>query len=386
MHTTRGRAHLLFEMLKGEAITGGWRDEHVKESLDLCLACKGCKGDCPVKVDIATYKAEFLSHYYARRLRPASAYAMGLFYWWARLASRAPRFANFFAQTAPFAPVLKRIGGITPNRALPVFAPETFRRWFAERGPREGGGERVLLWPDTFNNHLYPQTAIAAVEVLEALGYRVEIPRRPLCCGRPLYDYGMLKLAKRQLRQILDALAPEIEAGVPVVGIEPSCVAVFRDELVNLFPDREDARALSERTLSFSEFLNRNGDGERLPRLERRAVVHGHCHHKALVKMTPDEQVLTRLGLDFKVLDSGCCGLAGSFGYERSHYDVSMKVGERALLPAVREAPKDTLVVADGFSCRQQIAHATDRSGLHLAEVVKLAMKGDAPGEYPERR
>jgi FAD/FMN-containing dehydrogenase/Fe-S oxidoreductase len=386
MHTTRGRAHLLFEMLKGEAIADGWRNEAVKESLDLCLACKGCKGDCPVKVDIATYKAEFLSHYYARRLRPASAYAMGLFYWWARLASRAPGAANFFAQRAPFGPVMKRLGGITPNRSLPVFAPKTFRRWFAERGPKNGGGERLLLWPDTFNNHLHPGTAIAAVEVLEALGYRVEIPRRSLCCGRPLYDFGMLKLAKRQLRQILEAVGPEIEAGVPVVGIEPSCVAVFRDELVSLFPERDDARKLSAQTFAFSEFLNRNGDGERLPRLERRAVVHGHCHHKALVKMTPDEAVLAKLGLDFKVLDSGCCGLAGSFGYERSHYDISMKIGERALLPAVRKAPKDALVIADGFSCRQQVAHATDRRALHLAEVIQLAMQGDPAGEYPERR
>jgi FAD/FMN-containing dehydrogenase/Fe-S oxidoreductase len=388
-HTTRGRAHLLFEMLKGEAIADGWRNETVKESLDLCLACKGCKGDCPVKVDIATYKAEFLSHYYARRLRPASAYAMGLFYWWARLASRAPRVANYFSQHAPFGPVLKRLGGITPNRALPLFAPQTFTRWFAERGSNGDGrerGERVVLWPDTFNNHLYPATAIAAVEVLEALGYRVEIPRRPLCCGRPLYDFGMLKLAKRQLRQILEAVAPEIEAGVPVVGIEPSCVAVFRDELVNLFPEREDARRLSEQTFAFSEFLARDGTGERLPRLEGRAVVHGHCHHKALVRMTPDEAVLGRLGLDFKVLDSGCCGLAGSFGYERSHYDISMKIGERALLPAVREAPKDALVIADGFSCRQQVAHATDRRALHLAEVIQLALQGDVAGEYPERR
>jgi Fe-S oxidoreductase len=339
-----------------------------------------------VKVDIATYKAEFLSHYYARRLRPGSAYAMGLFYWWARLASHAPGVANFFAQQPPFGPVMKRLGGITPHRSLPVFAPKTFRRWFDERGPKDGGGERVLLWPDTFNNHLYPDTAIAAVEVLEALGYRVEIPRRALCCGRPLYDFGMLKLAKRQLRQILDALAPEIEAGVPVVGIEPSCVAVFRDELVNLFPERDDARRLSAQTFAFSEFLSRNGDGERLPRLDRRAVVHGHCHHKALVKMTPDEAVLARLGLDFKVLDSGCCGLAGSFGYERSHYDISMKIGERALLPAVRKAPKDALVIADGFSCRQQVAHATDRRALHLAEVIQLALQGDAAGEYPERR
>ena len=282
----------------------------------------------------------------------------------------------------------KAVTGLAPERRLPLFAEETFKQWFQRRAERNGPGPRVLLWPDTFTNHLLPRAGRAAVEVLEGLGYRVEVPRAALCCGRPLYDYGMLNLAKRQLRRILDALGPEIAAGVPVVGLEPSCVAVFRDELVNLFPEREDARRLSAQTFAFSEFLDGKVEEERLPRLERRAVVHGHCHHKAIVKMKPDESVLSKLGLDFEVLDSGCCGLAGSFGYEGDHYEVSMKVGELVLLPAVREAPKDALVLADGFSCRQQIAHATDRRALHLAEVVHLAMRDGAgvDGEYPERR
>jgi FAD/FMN-containing dehydrogenase/Fe-S oxidoreductase len=373
MHSTRGRAHLLFELMNGEVVgTKGWRDPHVKEALDLCLACKGCKGDCPVSVDVATYKAEFLAHYYAGRLRPPSAYALGLFHRWARLASRAPRLANRILGIAPVAAALKRVGGLAPERPLPEFAAETLHAWFARRPP--GTGERrVILWPDTFTNYLHPGTGKAAIEVLEAAGYRVELPRSGLCCGRPLYDYGMLGRAKGQLREILDELAGEIEAGVPLVGLEPSCVAVFRDELVNLFPDDAAARRLSAQTFFLAEFLGR--EGYEPPRLAGRAVVHGHCHQKALVKPSDVEPLLSRVGLEFESLDSGCCGLAGSFGYEADHYEVSMQIGERVLLPAVRDAPPDALVVADGFSCREQIAHATGRRALHLAEVLQLALR-----------
>ena len=382
MHTTRGRAHLLFEMLNGEAIgKSGWRDPHVKEALDLCLACKGCKGDCPVGVDIATYKAEFLSHYYARRLRPASAYALGLFPLWASLASRTPRLANRVLGAAPLAATLQRLAGLSPERPLPRFAPETFQTWFEHRRARTGGDRRVLLWPDTFTNYLHPEPGKAAVEVLEAAGYRVELPQRGLCCGRPLYDYGMLGRAKQQLRRILEALREPIDAGVPVVGLEPSCVAVFRDELVNLFPDDRAATRLSAQTFFLAEFLER--EGYEPPKLSRRAVVHGHCHHKSLLKMTDVEHLLTGVGLDFETLDSGCCGLAGSFGYEADHYDISMQIGERVLLPAVRESPPDALVVADGFSCRQQIAHATGRRALHLAEVLQLALREEADRRAP---
>jgi FAD/FMN-containing dehydrogenase/Fe-S oxidoreductase len=371
MHTTRGRAHLLFEMLRGEAIgKRGWRDPHVKEALDLCLACKGCKGDCPVSVDIATYKAEFLSHYYARRLRPRSAYALGLFPLWARLASRAPRLANALTRRGR---LLKRAGGLAPERELPAFAGETFRRWFARRTPRSGDGKRVLLWPDTFTNYLEPEVGKAAVDVLEAAGYRVELPAQALCCGRPLYDYGMLTRAKRQLRQVVDALRPALRDGVPVVGLEPSCLAVFRDELVNLLPDDADAQRLARQAFFLSEFLVR--EGFEPPPLDLKAVLHGHCHHKAIAKTTNEEQLLTALGLDFEILDSGCCGLAGSFGYEAEHYDISMQIGERVLLPAARAAPEDMLLIADGFSCRQQIAHGTGRRALHVAEVLQLALR-----------
>jgi FAD/FMN-containing dehydrogenase/Fe-S oxidoreductase len=383
-HTTRGRAHLLFEMLRGEAIgKNGWRDPYVKEALDLCLACKGCKGDCPVSVDIATYKAEFLSHYYAGRLRPRSAYALGLFHWWARLASLAPGLANAAMENRALAGVVKRLGRLAPERELPAFAQESFRDWFDRREPQTAGGRRVVLWPDTFTNYLHPEIGRAAVDVLEAGGYRVELPPRPLCCGRPLYDYGMLTLAKRQLRQIIDALKPAIDEEVSLVGLEPSCMAVFRDELVNLLPEDEDAQRLSRQSFFLSEFLVR--EGFEPPTLDRKAVVHGHCHHKAIAKMTSEEKLLAGLGLDFQILDSGCCGLAGSFGYEADHYDISMQIGERMLLPAVRAAAESTLVIADGFSCRQQIAHATDRRALHIAQVLQIALRdGDVSEEKPE--
>jgi FAD/FMN-containing dehydrogenase/Fe-S oxidoreductase len=385
MHVTRGRANLLFEMLQGEAITDGWRDEHVKESLDLCLACKGCKGECPVQTDIATYKAEFLSHYYEGRLRPASAYALGLIHWWARLASRMPAVANFFTQTPILRDAMKAAAEVAPERSIPTFAPKTFKQWFRERGPRNLNKPPVILWPDTFNNHFHPQTAQAAVEVLEDAGFRVEVPEQHLCCGRPLYDFGMLTLAKRQLRQILATLRPYLVEGVPIVGLEPSCVAVFRDELTNLFPNDEDARRLRSQVFILSEFLEK--EDYQPPKLERKAVVHGHCHHKAIMGMSDEEKVLARLGLDYELLDSGCCGMAGSWGYEKGeHYEVSMKAGERVLLPAVRGADKDALILTDGFSCQSQIKEATDRRALHLAPVIQMALRdGGGPAkDYPE--
>ena len=241
MHSTRGRARLLWEMLNGNPLKKGWRNETVHEALDLCLACKGCKGDCPVNVDLATYKAEFLSHYYRGRLRPRHAYAMGLIYWWARIASRMPALVNFVTKTPGTADIAKWLGGTVAAREIPQFAEQTFTDWFRRRPTPNLHKPPVLLWPDTFNNHFYPEVLKAAVNVLEAAGFRIEVPDVPLCCGRPLYDFGMLDLARRQLRQILAALKHAIAEGVPLVGMEPSCVAVFKDELVNLFPHDEDA-------------------------------------------------------------------------------------------------------------------------------------------------
>ncbi len=388
-HTTRGRAHLLFEMLQGETITEGWRSEEVKESLDLCLACKGCKGECPVNVDIATYKAEFFSHYYEGRLRPRSAYAFGLIMHWARAAEKAPGLVNFITQTPGLRDVARWAAGMTPERSIPRFARQTFKAWWRKRSapsPRTGA-TRVILWPDTFNNHFFPQTLAAGAEVLEDAGFDVVVPEPFLCCGRPLYDFGMLEHAKHRLRHVIATLRPEIEAGTPLVGLEPSCVSVFRDELTNLFPDDPDAVRLARQTHTLAEFLLQHANGYSPPRLERRAVVHGHCHHKAVLGLSPDEEILHSIGLDFRTLDSGCCGMAGSFGFEKGEkYDVSMAAGERVLFPAVRTADDDTIVITDGFSCREQIAHGTDRRALHLAEVLQLALRQREvrPGLRPE--
>jgi FAD/FMN-containing dehydrogenase/Fe-S oxidoreductase len=373
-HSTRGRAHLLWEMTKGEVIRDGWHDEHVKESLDLCLACKGCKSDCPVGVDVATYKAEFFSHYYEGRLRPRSAYAFGNIATWARLASLAPSLANLTTQTPLLRDLSKFVAGIPRQRSIPTFARETFRAWFRRRPPRNLDAAPVLLWPDTFNNYFLPETGKAAVEVLEAAAFRVLLPKAGLCCGRPLYDWGMLERAKRLLLAILDALAPEIEKGTPLVVLEPSCAAVFRDELTNLFPHDARAQGLSRQTLLLSEFLTQRATNFRLPQLQRRALVHGHCHHKSIMKMTDEEAVLREMGIDFYAPAPGCCGMAGSFGFEKDKYAISMAVGELELLPAVRRATPDSLIIADGFSCREQITQSTGRRTLHLAEVIQTGL------------
>ncbi len=420
--STRGRSRLLFEMLRGEELDG-WRDTHIAEALDHCLACKACKNECPVNVDMATYKAEFLSHHYRRRLRPRSHYAISLIYWWVRLGSRLPRVANALTHAPLISRLLKFAAGVAQERTVPRLATETFTDWFRRRpaaapgsaqARREHDGgrvvthaelgrftgetyttpsmrrngndnhvnphgekapfetDRVLLWPDTFNNYLESSVLQAAVTVLEDVGARVEIPPRPLCCGRPLYDAGMLDTAERLWRQTLSTLQPWIRAGVPIVGLEPSCVAAFRDELVNLFPNDDDAQRLSEQTLLLSEYLERQR--YQPPQLPIRAVVHAHCHHASVIGTDAEIAVLHRMGVDSEVLDSGCCGMAGSYGFTADHYQVSMRVGERVLLPTVRATDGGTEIVTDGFSCREQIEQGTERSPLHLAELLQRAI------------
>ncbi len=406
-HSTRGRAHLLWEMTKGDFIKDGWQSEAVKESLDLCLACKGCKSDCPVGVDVATYKAEFLSHYYETNRRPLKELALANIDLWMRAASHVPGLVNLTTQLPGLRNFAKLAARIPAQRRIPAFAPQTFKQWWERReaSPRwtaEGGrphvsrGESVLLWADTFNNHFLPSTAQAAVEVLEAAGFDVSVPRAHLCCGRPLYDVGMLDRAKRLLLQIMDELLPEIEAATPIVVLEPSCATVFRDELTNLFPKDERAQALSKQVFLLSEFLEQRAKTFPLPKLGRRALVHGHCHHKAIMKMTAEEAVLERMGVNFTAPAPGCCGMAGAFGFEKEKYEISKAIGELELLPAVRQAPTDWLIVADGFSCREQIAQETDRHALHLAEVLQMALREStetpegfpmfdpAPQHYPE--
>ncbi|MBV8846879.1 MAG: FAD-binding protein [Bryobacterales bacterium] len=381
MHSTRGRARLLFEMMHGDPIDRGWRSEHVREALDLCLSCKGCKSDCPVNVDMATYKAEFLSHYYDGRIRPRNTYASGLIHRWCQIAENMPATANFFTQTPGLRSLTKWAAGYSQSRSIPPFAPQTFKQWFRARPRRNTSGPRVVLWPDTFNNHFTPGVAKAAVEVLEHGGYQVLVPHQDMCCGRPLYDYGMLPTAKRWLLNILETLRPEIEAGTPIVGLEPSCISVFCDEMTNLLPQNEDAWRLHNQSFFLSEFLSKS-DGYSPPRLESKAIVHGHCHHKAVLHWQAEVDLLKKTGIDVRVLDSGCCGMAGAFGYEKDHYEVSLACGERELLPEVRDAKPDTLLITDGFSCREQIHQTTNRRALHFAQVLQLALKHEA---QPER-
>jgi FAD/FMN-containing dehydrogenase/Fe-S oxidoreductase len=366
-HSTRGRARLLAEMLRGEVISEGWQSEDVKEALEGCLACKGCRSDCPTHTDMAAYKAEFLSHYYEGRRRPVQAWSMGRIGEWAPLAGAFPRVANFLTQTPGFAAVAKTLAGIAPERSMPRFAKVPFRAQFAARPLRDG--EPVVLWVDTFTNHFRPATGIAAVEVLEAAGCRVEIPREPVCCGRPYYDFGMLDTAKRALERVMAVLEAQIDAGVPVVGLEPSCVAVFRDELLQLFPDDKRAERLARLTVTLAEFLAQRRWAP--PRgAASQALLHGHCHQKSLIGTAADVDLLAAAGIAAQAPDTGCCGMAGAFGFKPEHYATSQKIGELALLPAVRAAAADTLIIADGFSCREQIEQATGRGTLHLAEVL----------------
>jgi FAD/FMN-containing dehydrogenase/Fe-S oxidoreductase len=386
-HSTRGRAHLLWEMVKGDVVRDGWRDQHVKDSLELCLACKGCKSDCPVGVDVATYKSEFLSHFYEGRWHPRSAYAFGNIDLWAQLASHVPGLVNLTTQLPLLRDLSKLVAGIPQERSIPPFAPQTFRQWFRRREPRNREATPVLLWPDTFNNYFLPETAKAAVEVLESAGYRVVLPKAKLCCGRPLYDWGMLDRAKRLLLETLDTLDNEIEQEIPMVVLEPSCATVFRDEMLNLFPKDERAHRLSQQTFLLSEFLEKKAKTFSPPKLARKAIVHGHCHHKSVMRMTDEESVLRKMGIDFETPAPGCCGMAGAFGFEADKYDVSVAIGELELLPAVRKASPEHLIIADGFSCREQVAQCTDRRALHLAEVIQMAAHEEPPADrrYPER-
>jgi FAD/FMN-containing dehydrogenase/Fe-S oxidoreductase len=373
-HSTRGRARLLFEMLQGDVVSDGWRSKEVFDALDLCLSCKGCKNDCPINVDMATYKSEFLAHYYEGRLRPRYAYAMGLIMYAAQLGSKVPRLANFALHAPGVSTLLKRSGGIHPDREAPNFAPQSFRTWF-ERRPRVNAGKpKVVLFPDTFNNFFHVDVASATCEVLEAAGFEVALPSKTLCCGRPLFDYGMLKLAQRLYRQVLNTLRDEIAGGVPIVVPEPSCCASFRDELVEMFPHDHDAMRLSRQTFTLDEFLDTHASKWKLPETARKVLVQSHCHHKSIMGTDGELAVLSRMGIDHDMPATGCCGLAGSWGFEQDKYEISMQCGERVLFPAVREASPDTVIVADGFSCRTQIAQGTDRRAIHLAQLIQSCL------------
>jgi FAD/FMN-containing dehydrogenase/Fe-S oxidoreductase len=354
-YSTRGRARLLAEMLRGEVIADGWASTEVREALDWCLGCKGCRSDCPTHTDMAAYKAEFLSHHYESRRRPRQAWSMGRIGEWAPMASRFSFLSNLVGSTR----VGKAIAGMAADRNAPRFAKRTFRSQF-KRNAR--GGEPVVLFDDTFNNHFRPGTAAAAQKLLEAAGCAVELPGERLCCGRPYYDYGMLDRAKSTLERVMQVLP----ADRPVVMLEPGCLSVFRDELRQLFPREERAARLASQVVSLSEFLNRKNvrvDGS------GRVVMHGHCHQKALWGMQSDVTLLRNSGYDVVTPDTGCCGMSGSFGYKPQHAEASRRIASLALVPALEAAPGAT-VVANGFSCREQIESVSGRTTVHLAELL----------------
>ncbi len=393
-HSTRGRARLLHEMLGGEVVTDGWRSEEVREALDLCLSCKGCRTDCPVGVDMATYKAEFLHHHYQGRLRPASHYAMGRLPRWLRAAAPLARPLNAAARVRPLAALAKLAGGIAPERSIPELAPEPFTRWWRKRagtgggragwpgaasaeGPaagEDGTGPAVVLWPDTFTNHLSPSVGHSAVEVLEAAGLRVLVPPEPVCCGLTWVSTGQLDQARQVMRRTLDAVAPALEAGLPIVGLEPSCTATLRTDLPELLGDDPRAQRLADSVGTFAQALERYAPEWQPPRLDREVVGQTHCHQHAVLGQDAERKLRERAGLTGE-LSGGCCGLAGNFGFEKGHYEVSVACAEEQLLPAVRGAGPGTEVLADGFSCRTQVEQLSDRRARHLAEVLAEALE-----------
>ncbi|MGH3436923.1 MAG: FAD-binding and (Fe-S)-binding domain-containing protein [Sciscionella sp.] len=373
-HSTRGRAHLLSEMLRGEVITDGWRSEEVKDALDLCLSCKGCASDCPVDVDMASYKSEFLHHHYAGRVRPASHYSMGWLPLWSRLAMLAPGVVNAAGRAPGLRVLLKRTAGVAVERALPEFARASFTAMFRSRG-KVGSGRKVVLWPDSFNNYLSPQVLADATDVLEDAGFQVVVPSGQVCCGLTWITTGQLTVARQVLGHAAKVLRPYLDAGMPVVALEPSCAAALRSDALELLPESDPVRLLAKRTVTLAEML-RDGAPNWVPgELDAPAITQTHCHQHAVLGFGADEQLLARAGVHNRTLDSGCCGLAGNFGFERGHYDISTRIGERVLLPEVRAADKDTLVVADGFSCRTQVVQQTSRTPLHLAQVLREAMR-----------
>ncbi|WP_128801693.1 MULTISPECIES: FAD-binding and (Fe-S)-binding domain-containing protein [unclassified Streptomyces] len=391
--STRGRARLLFEMLDGHgdsAVRDGWRSEAVRDALDLCLSCKGCKKDCPADVDMATYKAEFLSHHYEGRpwRRPRSDFSMG---WLPLLAqavgrSRLGPLVNTLTHTPPLSRAARALAGVE-DREVPLFAEQTLQQWFAGRRETYGDGSRgsVLLWPDTFTNFFHPHVGRAAVEVLEHAGWRVELPQEPLCCGLTWISTGQLDVAERVLSRTVRHLAGHVRAGGLVVGLEPSCTTVFRSDMGDLFPGDRDVRRLAEQTVTLAELLTEHSPGYEPPQVpdrSARALAQVHCHQHAVLGWNADQELLKRAGVDAEQLESGCCGLAGNFGFERGHLEVSEACAERVLLPRLREEDAGTVLLADGFSCRTQV-HEFDsggHEGVHLAELLASGLPRGAHG------
>jgi FAD/FMN-containing dehydrogenase/Fe-S oxidoreductase len=381
-YSTRGRARLLWEMLQGDLIHEGWKSEAVKEALDTCLACKGCRSDCPTHTDMAAYKAEFSSHYYEHNPRPRQAWSMGRIGDWAPLAATVPRLSNFITQTPVLSSLAKWVAGVAIDRELPKFARHSFRRHH-RRGRAAGTQDlpKVILWIDTFCDNFHPEIPNAAVMVLRHAGFEAVWPSTRLCCGRPLYDFGYLDLAKTRLQNTLEVLSAELDGAeeqpVSVVGLEPGCMSVLKDELLKMFPDDPRARRLSESVYLLGDFLLAQDYAP--PPLNIDVLVHAHCHQKSIFGTRGDIAMLERSGARAILLDSGCCGMAGSFGFNPEHASLSRRIGELVLLPEVRKQPAATVILTNGFSCREQIRQKTGRNVMHLAELLSLAVQRAEP-------
>jgi FAD/FMN-containing dehydrogenase/Fe-S oxidoreductase len=374
-HSTRGRAHLLWEMLAGSLRPEGFGSKAVHDALDLCLSCKACKTECPVQVDMAAYKAEFLAQHYEGRLHPAQHYVFGFADKLARVGSIAPGLTNAILNGTLTSPIVKRIAGVAKERKLPELAAKSYQKLRAatNRAATKQSHERqVLLWPDTWNNYYHPQTLVSAETVLQTAGFGVEVPREHLCCGRPLYDFGFLDQARSYLRDVLQRVAPEIDAGMPFIFLEPSCASVFKDELLDFFPKDERAQRLSKQVWLLADWLASNAQHWAPSGLDgAHVLVHGHCHHKAVFGGPANEiALLKKAGANVEAIKAGCCGMAGPFGFEADKFEVSKRIADDGLMPAVEAAGPATILLADGFSCREQIQQLGHKQALHFAELL----------------
>jgi Fe-S oxidoreductase len=384
-HSTRGRARLLWELLSGALREQGFESESVHEALDLCLSCKACKSECPVQVDVAMWKSEFLAQHYKGRMHPMQHYIFGFADRLARWGSLTPALTNALLTGPVTSPLIKHIAGVAKERKLPSLAAKSFQKWRGDSEtsnvPRKASPASprplVVLWPDTWNNYYHPQTLSAAETVLIEAGFRVHVPKGHICCGRPLYDFGLLKAARSYLANVLEQMAPQIDAGLPFIFLEPSCASVFKDEMLQLFPKDARAKRMSAQVWLLADWLatktaDEDGRDWLAGRLEGASIlVHGHCHHKAVFGGSATElALLRRAGASVAPIHAGCCGMAGPFGFEADKFEVSKAIAEDGFLPAIEAANPMTLIVADGFSCREQIAQLSDREGMHFAEVL----------------
>jgi Fe-S oxidoreductase len=377
-------------MLAGSLRDEGFQSKAVHEALDLCLSCKACKTECPVQVDMAAYKSEFLAQHFKGRLHPLNHYIFGFADKLARWGSLTPTLTNAILTGPLTSPIIKRIAGVAQQRQLPKLAPHSYQHsrvpetlgapglasetWESKHvsSPDSIGRQAVVLWSDTWNNYYHPQTLAAAETVLTAAGFQVETPKGHICCGRPLYDFGLLDSARKYLSSVLDRMAQNIDAGLPFIFLEPSCASVFKDELLELFPDDVRAQRMSQQVWLLADWLAAKAPNFGAGKLEgAQILLHGHCHHKAVFGGPASEiAVLRNAGATVEPIQAGCCGMAGPFGFEADKFEVSKTIANDGLLPAVASAGDETLIVSDGFSCREQISQLGNKQAMHFAEVL----------------